>query len=76
MVGESGAGKSSLLKTFTTALSNKEDITDVYRIGPSTHEKKSATHKVHFNSCEVSKLKKNWNEISLLRQPFTLLNML
>nr|XP_034321641.1 uncharacterized protein LOC117688068 [Crassostrea gigas]XP_034321642.1 uncharacterized protein LOC117688068 [Crassostrea gigas] len=47
MVGESGAGKSSLLKTFTTALSNKEDIADIYRIGPSTHGKKSATLKMH-----------------------------
>lgn len=43
MVGESGAGKSSLLNTFTTALSNKDDIADIYRIGPSTHGKKSAT---------------------------------
>lgn len=47
MVGEAGAGKSSLLKTFTTALSNKEDIADIYRIGPSTHAKKSATQKMH-----------------------------
>lgn len=50
MVGESGAGKSSLLNTFTTALSNKEDIADIYRIGPSTHGKKSATQEVHFKS--------------------------
>lgn len=50
MVGESGAGKSSLLNTFTTALSKKEDIADIYRIGPSTHGKKSATQEVHFNS--------------------------
>lgn len=50
MVGEHGAGKSSLLKTFTTALSNKEDIADIYRIGPSNHDDKSATKKVHFNS--------------------------
>lgn len=52
MVGESGAGKSSLLKTFTTALSNKEDIADIYRIGPSTHAMTSATQKVHFNSAK------------------------
>lgn len=50
MVGEHGAGKSSLLKTFTTALSNKEDIADIYRIGPYSHDEKSATKKVHFNS--------------------------
>lgn len=58
MVGESGAGKSSLLKTFTTALSNKEEIEDIQRIGPSKHGKKSASQQVHFNSCKVSKLKK------------------
>lgn len=55
MVGEAGAGKSSLLNTFTTALSNKEDIDDTQRIGPSTHGRKSATQEVHFNSCKVSK---------------------
>lgn len=75
MVGEAGAGKSSLLNTFTTALSNKEDIADIYRIGPSTHGKKSATQKVHFNSVKFWN-KKRWNEISLSRQLFTLLNML
>lgn len=47
MVGEHGAGKSSLLKTFTTALSNKEDIADIYRIGPYSHDEKSATKKMH-----------------------------
>lgn len=76
MVGESGAGKSSLLKTFTTALSNKEDIADIYRIGPSTHAMKSATQKVHFNSVKFWNEKKIWNKISLSRQPYTLLNML
>lgn len=75
MVGESGAGKSSLLKTFTTALSNKEEIADIQRIGPSTHGKKSVSQQVHFNSCNVSKFKKN-HSISLSIQPFTLLNML
>lgn len=53
MVGESGAGKSSLLKTFTTALSNKEDIADIYRIGPSTHGKKSATQKMHLEPMHI-----------------------
>lgn len=76
MVGESGAGKSSLLKTFTTALSNKEDIADIYRIGPSTHAMTSATQKVHFNSAKFWNEKKIWNGISLSRQPYTLLNML
>lgn len=75
MVGEAGAGKSSLLNTFTTALSNKEEIDDTQRIGPSTHGKKSATQEVHFNSCKVSKLKKKRID-KFIRQPFTLLNML
>lgn len=76
MVGESGAGKSSLLKTFTTALSNKEDIADIYRIGPSTNAMTSATQKVHFNSTKFWNEKKILNGISLSRQPYTLLNML
>lgn len=53
MVGESGAGKSSLLKTFTTALSNKEDIADIYRIGPSTHAMTSATQKMHLEPIHI-----------------------
>lgn len=75
MVGEAGAGKSSLLNTFTTALSNKEEIDDTRRIGPSKHGKESATQEVHFNSCKVSKLKKKRID-KFIRQPFTLLNML
>lgn len=54
MVGESGAGKSSLLNTFTTALSKKEDIADIYRIGPSTHGKKSATQEMHLEPIHIS----------------------
>lgn len=64
MVGEAGAGKSSLLNTFTTALSNKEDIDDAQRIGPSTHGRKSATQEVHFNSFKVSKYKKKLTSLS------------
>lgn len=53
MVGEAGAGKSSLLNTFTTALSNKEEIDDTQRIGPSTHGKKSATQEIHMEPIHI-----------------------
>lgn len=53
MVGESGAGKSSLLTTFTTALSNKEEIDDTRRIGPSTHGKESATQEIHMEPIHI-----------------------
>lgn len=53
MVGEAGAGKSSLLNTFTTALSNKEDIDDTQRIGPSTHGRKSATQEIHMEPIHI-----------------------
>lgn len=53
MVGESGAGKSSLLTTFTTALSNKEEIDDTRRIGPSTHGKESTTQKIHLETIYI-----------------------
>lgn len=53
MIGEAGAGKSSLLNTFTTALSNKEDIDDTQRIGPSTHGRKSATQEIHMEPIHI-----------------------
>lgn len=53
MVGEAGAGKSSLLNTFTTALSNKEEIDDAQRIGPSTHGQKSATQEIHMEPIHI-----------------------
>lgn len=38
MIGETGAGKSSLLRAFTTALMSNTDIKDNYRVGPKGKE--------------------------------------
>lgn len=49
MVGETGAGKSSLINTFATALANKKYIKDTYRISPkqTKDKEKSATKRIH-----------------------------
>lgn len=44
MIGETGAGKSSFLRTFTTALTNNTDIKDIYRVAP---QKGSVTKQIH-----------------------------
>lgn len=48
MIGETGAGKSSFLNTFATALKNGEQLTDVYRESPQGGKEKSATKKVNY----------------------------
>lgn len=46
MIGEAGSGKSSFLKTFTTALANSTYIKDVNRIAPLTSKEEIVTKKV------------------------------
>lgn len=48
MIGETGSGKSSLLRTFTTAVTNSTDIKDTYRVSPGQSKEKSVTKQVHF----------------------------
>lgn len=48
MIGETGAGKSSFLNTFATALSGQE-MKDIYRTSPGQGREKSATQRVEYN---------------------------
>lgn len=45
MIGETGAGKSSCLNTFASALSGKME--EKYRISPADGKEKSATQRIH-----------------------------
>lgn len=46
MIGEAGSGKSSFLRTFTTALANSTNIKDTYRVSPLESREIVATKKV------------------------------
>lgn len=48
MIGETGSGKSSFLRTFTTALMSNTDIKDNYRVGPKESRELSVTKRVKF----------------------------
>lgn len=48
MIGETGAGKSSLLRTFVNALIDSPDIKDIYRVSP-LQSNESATQRVEQN---------------------------
>lgn len=48
MIGETGSGKSSFLRTFTTALMSNTDIKDNYRVGPKKSRELSVTKRVKF----------------------------
>lgn len=47
MIGETGAGKSSCLNTFATALSGSDVRKDIYRVSPAQGREKSATQRIH-----------------------------
>lgn len=46
MIGETGAGKSSLLRAFTSALKSNTDIHDNYRVGPRQGKEPAVTKRV------------------------------
>lgn len=56
MIGETGVGKSSLLNTFATALSNELYIVDTYRVGGEGSGEKSVTRTVKYMSACLSVL--------------------
>lgn len=47
MVGVTGSGKSTFLRTFTTALNNRNTMSDRYRACPIEGREESATKKIH-----------------------------
>lgn len=47
MIGETGSGKSSFLRTFTSALMSNTDIKDNYRVGPKEGREPSVTKRIH-----------------------------
>lgn len=53
MIGEAGSGKSSFLRTFTTALANTTNIKDTYRVSPLESRETVATKKVKKNTIHV-----------------------
>lgn len=56
MIGETGVGKSSLLNTFATALSNELYIVDTYRVCGEESGKESVTRTVKYMSACLSVL--------------------
>lgn len=51
MIGETGAGKSSCLNTFASALSGKME--EKYRISPGDGKEKSATQRIHLEPLTI-----------------------
>lgn len=56
MVGVTGSGKSTFLRTFTTALNNRNTMSDRYRACPIEGREESATKKVRYNNVHFFKL--------------------
>lgn len=47
MIGETGSGKSSFLRAFTSALKSNTDIHDNYRVGPRQGKEPTVTKRIH-----------------------------
>lgn len=47
VIGETGSGKSSFIRTFVTALTDNSYIKDVYRTAPGQSREKSTTQEIH-----------------------------
>lgn len=65
MIGATGSGKSSFLRTFATALTNGDYIKDIYRVCPNTSREDSATKQVWYN-------KPDWFKLQLLKHTYLL----
>lgn len=63
MVGGTGSGKSTFLKTFTTALNKRNTVCDVYRASPSEGREYSATKRVRYNKFTLL----NCNNLNILK---------
>lgn len=59
MIGETGAGKSSFLNTFSTALSGGQEIIDIYRVSPEHGREDSATKMVSVYNISLNKTQNN-----------------
>lgn len=46
LIGETGAGKSSLLNTFVTAITKSQRVKDIFRTAPAKGRAKAVTQKV------------------------------
>lgn len=53
MIGETGAGKSSCLNTFATAVSGSKEIKDIYRVSPGQGRERSATQRIHLEPIQI-----------------------
>lgn len=67
MIGETGAGKSSFLNTFCTAISGGQEIKDVYRVSPEHGREDSATKMVRVDDLALIKINNNKSRRSRIK---------